>query len=170
MTNFKSHDALKSVERVVNEAAEALGDKKRTIVSSAIPDIVAAATGAGIGTGISFAALFYAGTTGLSAVGITTALAAAGKLVGGGMVAGIGVLAAPVAVLAVGGYAVASRVRTKKLREEKERVLKLAIERQFGINAALSEEVNATKERVEYLTGINILLQAAIRDLREDIS
>lgn len=68
-----------------------------------------AALGAGVGGAGAFGALFLAGTTGLSAAGITSGLAAAGALVGGGMVAGIGVLAAPVAVLGIAGYALAKK-------------------------------------------------------------
>ena len=67
----------------------------------------------GLGAG-AFGALFLAGTTGLTAAGITSGLAAAGALVGGGMVAGIGVLAAPVAILRIGGYALAKKRKNAK--------------------------------------------------------
>jgi hypothetical protein len=76
--NFKSLEALQSVVNVVNEASEAVKDKSRTIANSAIPDVLAGALGAGIGGVISFAALYGLGTVGLSAVGITSGLAAAG--------------------------------------------------------------------------------------------
>ena len=59
---------------------------------------------------------------GLSAAGITSGLATAGSIVGGGMVAGIFVLAAPVAVLAAGGVGLASYLKNKQLRQEKERI------------------------------------------------
>lgn len=75
----------------------------------------AAAVGGALGASASFTALFFGGSIGLSASGITSGLAAAGTLVGGGMVAGIGVLAAPVAVLAVAGYALAKRRGNAKL-------------------------------------------------------
>lgn len=51
--------------------------------------------GAGIGGIGSFAALYGLGTVGLSAVGITSGLATIGSVVGGGMVAGVFVMAAP---------------------------------------------------------------------------
>lgn len=38
--NFKSIDSLKQVEKVVDEASEALKDKKRLIVNSAIPEFL----------------------------------------------------------------------------------------------------------------------------------
>ena len=73
-----------------------------------------AAIGATAGGAGAFGALFLAGTTGLSAAGITSGLAAAGALIGGGMVAGIGVLAAPVAILGIGGYALAKKRKNAK--------------------------------------------------------
>lgn len=69
--------------------------------------------GSGVGAAASFGALYTLGTTGVSAAGITSGLATAGSIVGGGMVAGIAVLAAPVAVLGIGGYAI---VKHKKMR------------------------------------------------------
>lgn len=168
--NFKSHDSLNSVVNVVNEASEALNDKKRTIAQSAIPDVLIGALGAGIGGVGSFAALFFGGSVvGLSAAGITSGLATAGAIIGGGMVAGIFVLAAPVAVLAAGGVGLSAAVKGKKLKEAKDRLLKLAIEKEHSINIALKQEVNATKERAEYLNSLNILLQRAIHDLIADI-
>ena len=98
--NFQSVESLQSVVNVVNEAAVAVDDKKRTIRESAIPEVLAGALGAGIGGVGSFAALYGLGSVvGLSAAGITSGLAAAGGIVGGGMAAGVFVLAAPVAVI-----------------------------------------------------------------------
>lgn len=93
---FQSVDSLQQIVNVVNEAAAAVNDSKRTIKESAIPEVLAGALGAGIGGVGSFAALYGLGVVGLSAAGITSGLAAAGAVVGGGMVAGIFVLAAPI--------------------------------------------------------------------------
>ena len=57
--------------------------------------MLAGALGAGIGGTGSLAALYGLGTVGLSAVGITSGLATIGSVVGGGMVAGVFVMAAP---------------------------------------------------------------------------
>lgn len=92
---FQSVDSLQQIVNVVNEAAAAVNDSKRTIKESAIPEVLAGALGAGIGGVGSFAALYGLGVVGLSAAGITSGLAAAGAVVGGGMVAGIFVLALP---------------------------------------------------------------------------
>lgn len=108
---FQSVDSLQQIVNVVNEAAAAVNDSKRTIKESAIPEVLAGALGAGIGGVGSFAALYGLGVVGLSAAGITSGLAAAGAVVGGGMVAGIFVLAAPTAALAAGGVGVAAHIK-----------------------------------------------------------
>ncbi|MDU5682179.1 MAG: hypothetical protein E6005_10140 [Peptostreptococcus sp.] len=168
--NFQSVEALQSVVNVVNEAATALNDKKRTIRESAIPEVLGGALGAGIGGVGSFAALYGLGSVvGLSAAGITSGLAAAGSFVGGGMVAGVFMLAAPVAVLGGVGVGVASHLKHKQLRQEKERLYKEALSKHDAIIKALKEEVDADKERLDYLQSLNILLQRAIEDLQKDL-
>lgn len=167
--NFPSVDSLQQVVNVVNDASAALNDKKRTIHESAILEVVVGAIGAAGGGALSFAALYGAGTVGLSAAGITSGLAAAGGLIGGGMVAGVFVLAAPVAVLAAGGVGVASYHKNKQLRQEKERLYMVALEKHEAIIKALKQEANASKERIEYLQGLNVLLQQAIKELASDL-
>lgn len=166
---FPSGDSLQQVVNVVNDAAAALNDRNRTIKTSAIPEVVAGALGAGVGGAASFAALYGLGLTGLSAAGITSGLATAGAIVGGGMVAGTFVLAAPVAILAAGGVGIASHFKNKKLREEKERLYKEALRKHQAIIEALKNEAGASKERLDYLQGLNILLQKAITDLQKDL-
>ena len=156
---FQSVEALQQVVNVVNEAAAAVSDKSRTIRESAIPEVLMGALGAGIGGVGSFAALYSLGSVvGLSAAGITSGLAAAGSLVGGGMVAGVFVLAAPVAILAAGGVGLASHLKNKQLRQEKERLYKEALAKHQAIIKALKDEAEADKERLDYLQSLNILL------------
>lgn len=166
---FQSVDSLQQVVNVINEAADATNDKSRTIRESAIPEVLSGALGAGIGGIGSFAALYGLGTVGLSAAGITSGLAAAGGIVGGGMVAGVFVLAAPAVVLAAGGVGVAAHMKNRQLRQEKERIYKEALVKHQAILDALKEEADATKERMDYLQSLNILLQQAIKDLRKDL-
>lgn len=166
---FKSVDSLQQVVNVVNEAAEATNDSKRTIAESAIPEVLAGALGAGIGGVGSFAALYGLGLVGLSAAGITSGLATAGAIVGGGMVAGVFVLAAPIALLAAGGVGLAAHLKNKQLQQEKERLYQEVLARHTAIIKAMEEETNATKERLDYLQSLNILLQQAIKDLRKDL-
>lgn len=174
--NFQSVDSLQQVVNVVNEAAVALNDKKRTMKESAIPEVLAGALGAGIGGVGSFAALYGLGTVGLSAVGISSGLATAGAtasaIVGGAvspMVAGIFVLAAPVAICAGAGVGIASHLKNKQLKQEKERLYKEALQKHEAIIKALKAEAQASKERQDYLQSLNILLQQAIKDLQKDL-
>ena len=166
---FQSVDSLQQVVNVINDAAAATNDKTRTIRESAIPEVLSGALGAGIGGIGSFAALYGLGTVGVSAAGITSGLATAGSIVGGGMVAGVFVLAAPAVVLAAGGVGVAAHLKNKQLRQEKERLYKEALVKHQAIINALKEEADATKERMDYLQSLNILLQQAIKDLRKDL-
>ena len=166
---FQSVDSLQQIVNVVNEAAAAVNDSKRTIKESAIPEVLAGALGAGIGGVGSFAALYGLGVVGLSAAGITSGLAAAGAVGGGGMVAGIFVLAAPIAALAAGGVGVAAHLKNKQLRQEKERLYKEVLARHEAIIKALKDEADATQERLDYLQSLNILLQQAVKDLGHDL-
>jgi hypothetical protein len=167
---YKSMDSLVPVTKVINEAAEALNNPGRTIASSAIPDILGAALGASLGGAASFAALTSLGVAGLSAAGITSGLAAAGAIVGGGMVAGIGVLAAPVAILGVAGYALINGAKHKKLRQEKERLYQLALQRHDALINMLKGDVNKSKEREEYLQGLVFALKQVISGLQSDLA
>jgi len=166
---FSSIDSLQSVINVINEAAAALNDKTRTIGNSAIPEVLTGALGAGIGGVGSFAALYGLGTAGLSAVGITSGLAAAGSIVGGGMVAGIFVLSAPVALLAAGGAGIAAHQKRILLQQEKERIYQEALAKDQAIIKAQQHESDASKERQDYLQSVNIMLQQVIKDLGEDL-
>ena len=173
---FQSVDSLQTVVNVVNEAAFALNEKSRTIRESAIPEVLMGALGAGVGAVGSFIALYGLGTVGLSAAGIMSGLATAGgavsTLVGGAVsasVAGIFVLAAPVAVLGATGVGVAVHLKNKQLQQEKERLYKEALRKHEAIIKALKEEANADKERLDYLQSLNILLSQAIKDLRKDL-
>lgn len=167
--NFQNIESLQPIVNVVNDASAALDDTGRTIRESAIPEVVGGALGAAAGGVGSFAALYGLGTVGLSAAGMTSALAAAGTLVGGGMAAGVFVLAAPVAVAAGVGVGVASKLRSKQLQQEKERLYKEALKKHQAIMRALKDEIDASRERLDYLQSLNILLERAIIDLRKDL-
>ena len=173
---FQNVESLQQVVNVVNEAAAAVNDKSRTIRESAIPEVLGGVLGAGIGAVGSFAALYGLGTVGLSAAGIMSRLATAGgavsALLGGAVsasVAGIFVLALPVAGLAAGGVGVVSHLKNKQLRQEKERLYKEALKKHEVIIQALKSEADADKERLDYLQSLNILLTQAIKDLKKDL-
>lgn len=168
---FPDLDSMQPVVNVVNEASEAVKDKDRTIKDSRISEVLAGALGAGIGGIGSFAALYFGGSVvGLSAAGISAGLAGAAGIVGGtSAVAGVFVLAAPVAGLAAAGVGVASYLKNKQLRQEKERLYAEALKKQDAIIKEMKEEAEANKERMEYLESLNILLQQAIKDLQHDL-
>lgn len=168
---FKNVEALEPVNKLIEEASIALQDNSRTIKTSAIPDVLGAAIGSLAGGGVSFAALFLGGSvTGVSAAGITSGLSAAGAIVGGGMTAGVFVLAAPIVILGGVGYGVIHAKREEKLKLARQNLYNLALQKQQAIINALKQEANASKERIEYLTSLNILLQKAIEDLKSDIN
>ncbi len=166
---FPSQESLIPVQNILNEASAALNDKTRTISDSAISDVLSGAVGAGVGSAASFAALYFGGTVGLSAAGITSGLAAAGSIVGGGMVAGVGVLAAPIAILGMVGVGIAAHKKAQQLKEAKEICYTEAIRMQNAIIESIKEENFADKKRIEYLNSLNVLLQKAVCDLHHDL-
>lgn len=167
---FQSQEALMRVQEVIDDADMALNDTSRKIDDSPIGEALAGAVGVGVGAGVGFAGLYLGGSVvGLSAAGITSGLAAAGSLIGGGMAAGIAVLAAPAVILGGTGMGIASYIKNKRLREAKELIYKNALAKQSAILRALKEESDADKKRIDYLKALNILLQAAIKDLKHDL-
>lgn len=107
-------DALKSImikqmkSQVSLELQEVLKELEKK--HSGVTRGVATALGAGTGAATSLAALSSLGTvSGLSAAGVATGLVAAGELLGGGMIIGLGVLAAPIATLGGLGYSLARK-------------------------------------------------------------
>ena len=174
---FQTVESLQLVVNVINESAIAISDVTRTIRESNIPDVLLGALGASTGAAISFTLLYGLGTVGLSGAGIMSGLATAGGglsvLVGGAVsasVAGIFVLALPIAGLAAGGVMVSANLRNKQLYQELFRLQKETLKMQINIENALKLEVNANEERIEYLTSLNILLKQAIKDLNKDLS
>lgn len=167
---YKNISALAPIEKLVREAGAAIADTARIkSEDSQLNEALGLAGGVGAGGAAGFAALYFAGTTGLSAVGITSGLAAAGSIVGGGMVAGIGVLAAPAVLLGVGGYALVSRRNVKKLIQRKELLMQEILRKQNAVAEELKAENNRNSERASYLSNLNTLLQKAILDLRSDL-
>lgn len=137
------------------EAAEET-QKVLMALSKDYPDVVegiATLLGTGTGAAGSLAALYGLGTVGLSAAGMTSGLAAAGAIVGGGMLAGIGVLAAPVAVLGVAGYAVAKKVKNAK----RAAALGQAIGKLYDIQAKLIDNAEFFKQEI---AGIKVVIDS----------
>jgi hypothetical protein len=60
-------------------------------------------------------------------------------------------------------------LRSKQLRQEKERLYQEALRKHQAIIQELRKEANSSKERIEYLQGLNVLLSRALDDLRADL-
>jgi len=166
---YRNLDALEPIKKTLDEADRALNDKSRTIKTSEMPEILGAIAGGAVGVGAGLTLVSVAGISGFSAVGITSGLAALGTVLGGGMVAGIFVAGAPMAIFGIGGYSLLSRRNKKKLTQAKEALLQEALQRHDAIIRELSQKVNLSEERSEYLSTINILLQQVIQDLEGDL-
>ena len=105
---------------------------------------MATAIGSSVGAAGSLASLYGLGVTGFSAAGITSGLATAGSIVGGGMVAGIGVLAAPIVLLGVGAYAISKKKKSAKLAT----ALGIAIRKLYEIQERLMQNAEYFKEEI----------------------
>jgi hypothetical protein len=86
------------------------------------------------------------------------------------MTAGIFVLAAPIAGLAAAGVGVATHLKNKQLKQEKERLYQEALRKHQAIIQSLKEETDADQKRLDYLQSLNIMLTKAIEDLRKDLN
>jgi uncharacterized protein (DUF697 family) len=128
-------DATKQVKEILNKLENDY---------PGVTEGLAAALGSTAGAAGSLGALYMLGLTGFSGAGITSGLATAGALVGGGMVAGIGVLAAPIAILGVGGYALMKRRKSAKLAA----ALGEAINKLFNIQERLLKNAEAFKAEI----------------------
>ena len=95
-------------------------------------------------------AIVGGGVAGLSAAGITSGLATAGALIGGGMAAGIGVLAAPVALLGIFGYAAAKKKKQARMIS----ALNVAIEKLYAIQTRLNQNAQRYREEIGALTAL----------------
>ncbi|BDU94809.1 hypothetical protein [Clostridium perfringens] len=182
--NFKNSNSLDLVKKLLQEAEITLNDENRITsdVGGELGEIMdkilkseafgIGAAGAGlVAGGIAGVGLLSAlGTAGLSAAGITSGLATAGALVGGGMVAGIGVLAAPAVVLGGGAYAIANKVKSKKLIQEKEMLIQRIILAHDRIMINLEKEKDASTERINHLKLVLDMLMGVKKDMESDLN
>ncbi len=168
--NYPDLGALQPVRRLLKETARALNEGSRTLQRANIPEVVGAAAGTGGGAALGAGMVAYgagAGTSGAAA--LTSGLAFLGGLVGGGMAAGIAVVAAPPVILGVAGSIVVARLNRKRLAEQKSMLLQDALRKHDALIRALAEENKANRERVDYLQGLVASLKWAIDHLQEDV-
>ena len=175
--NYKSLDSLQPVHKIISEAGEALKDPTRNIETSAISDVLAGVGGFTIGSAASVGGVLTLAASGTSgAAALTSGLAAMGSVVGGGMLAGIAVAAAPAAILAGGFIWLSTNSRNKKLMDAKKICYQEAIKKQSAISNELARRCkdlesgrSVDKKRIEYLNKLNIVMQEAIKNLKHDL-
>lgn len=169
--NYKNAESLNVVKKVLAEAEVGIKDQFRSRPCEDLSEVYSAVGGAALGAGIGFAGLYFGGTVvGLSAAGITSGLATAGGIIGGGMAAGVAVLAAPAVILWAGAACLVSNRNKARLKQEKEALLQDAVKKHDAIIRALNDKANLAEDRIEYLTRMNVLLQAIIKDLKADLA
>ncbi len=151
--SMSNEEILKEKEKSSKEVAQILEKLEKDYPG--VTEGVASAVGAAAGGAGSLAALVLGGkVVGLSAAGITSGLSAAGAIVGGGMAAGIGVLAAPVAILGIAGYALAKKHKNAKLAT----ALATAISKLYSVLERLQENAEYFKNEIaEVKATINVL-------------
>lgn len=163
-------DALKQVQKVLDEANQTLSDKNRINMPDDVKEIIGATIGIGAGVGagiVVISAGAAAGTAG--AAWITSGLAAAGGVVGGGMMAGIFVATAPVAIFGVAGYGIVSKINKDRITKQKELLLKEAVAKHNKIINELSKKAKKSQERIDHLTYLNQAIQKIISNLEADL-
>ncbi|MCS4504292.1 hypothetical protein NYO91_09405 [Arhodomonas aquaeolei] len=169
--NYRTLAALAPVQKVVVEAGKAVNDQGRKLADNEIPEILGVAGGAGLGAATGAQILSVSAAAGTSgAAALTSGLSTAGALVGGGMGAGIGVVASPAVVLAVGGYWALSRRNHRRLAQRKEALLQEAITKRDALLRELHNRDEENQQRVEYLNRLVVQLEAAIENLQADMA
>jgi hypothetical protein len=167
---YESLSALKPIQKLISEASAAIGDRARTLASSDIPEIVGATVGVGAGGAAGAGILTATAASGTAgAAWLTSALAGAGHLVGGTMIAGIGVAAAPAVILGAAGVWAVGRHNKKRLIEAKEAFLQEALRKRDVLLRELHETNASNHERVDYLSRLVAQLQAAVENLQADL-
>lgn len=176
---YRTVDSLQNISNLIDEANTVLGNPEAQNLGKNVSEVVAGGVGGALGGGVSVTTLYMSGVTGLSAAGITSGLAATGRLAVpllslagvtcSPMVAGIGVLSMPV----VTGYAICSKLvslsNNKQLEQEKKRLYKEALKSHDAIISELKEEIRLNGEKTKYLDNLVMLLKKEIGNISSDL-
>lgn len=147
---YETIEDLKRVEDELTEVDRLLDQEDDVSVKGAIQETAVALAGGGVGIAGGGVALFFAGVTGFSAVGITSGLAAIGAIVGGGMIAGIGLLAAGPVLLAGGGYLGMRYLRQKKFNDARSKLREHVLKRRDFLHRLVTEKSELGEKLGEY--------------------
>lgn len=85
------------------------------------------------------------------------------------MAAGVFVLATPAVVLGIGGYRMVHRRNQRILAEQEEMLYQEATRQRDAVLQEMKQTAEANKERIEYLTALNIKLQEVVKHLEADL-
>lgn len=139
---YKTEKDLQEVYCYIDEADLALKNKSRTTDDSQIAKQIA---------------------NGTAASRVAGEIAATGMLMPLAPIVLIGITAGVI------GRFIKKKSEEEKMLKAKELAYKQAIAKQNAIIKALKEESNANKERIDYLVGINQLLQESIIELQKEL-
>jgi hypothetical protein len=154
MSNLTDDEVKQMKDQATKDVKDALDQLEKDYPGAS--EGLAAVVGATGGGASSTTALYFAGAKGFSASGITSGLAAIGRLVGGGMTAGVALLAVPVAALAVGAYAVTKQRKSARLAT----ALRTAIAKIYAVQERLLQNAEYFKEE---LAGIKATIEVLQR-------
>jgi hypothetical protein len=167
---YRTADALIPVRKLLHEAGEAISEVGSSSRGIKIPSVIGAAAGtaAGGAAGAATVALGAAASA-HGAAAITSGLAFAGSILGGGMVAGMAVAATPAVVLGVAGYAALARRNQRRLMLEKQALLQEALRKHDAAIRAQQQAAGANEDELRYLRGLVAKLDEVIGNLRGDL-
>jgi hypothetical protein len=167
---YRTAEALIPVRKVLEDTGNALAERSRRRLNLRLPPVFGAAAGTVAGGAAGFAGMTAGAASGVSgAAAMTSGLAAAGGLIGGGMLAGMAVVAAPAVILGVVGYAVIANRNHKKLVIEKRSILQEAISKQEALQRRLRDDLESREADVAHLQALSARLSEIIENLRGDL-
>ena len=137
---YETIEDLQKAEAEIAEVDRMLDHESDKRVTAAISELAGGFGAAGVGVAGGFAAVYFAGVVGMSAAGITSGLAAVGAVIGGGMLAGIGMVIAAPLVLFGGGYFLVRRHRAKKFNDARGKIRGHAIARKEFLERLIREK------------------------------
>lgn len=137
---YETLEDLKRAEAEIAEFDKMLDQESNFEVKGAISELSGGAVGAAGGVGGGLAAVYFMGTVGFSGAGIVSGLAAIGALVGGGMLAGIAVVATVPVILGGGGAAAVRYYRSKQFKEARKKLRAHAVARRDFLERLIKEK------------------------------
>ncbi len=166
---YKNMASLNAIKKIINETNSTLEDPNQLEFSNDLKEIMGGSLGGVLGIGIGGFTIVAAGT-GSKVMLVTSGLAAVGGMVGGGMMTGMAVAAAPAAILGAGGAYLYSLRNKERLIQEKQRLVNEIDRKQVLLVKALKDKVNQQEERLAHLEDFQTLLRNSKKSLMDDLT